>query len=238
MIEQTLSRFETSGELEHQISELIATYETAMSRIAQREKILETHIQASENFLNTQIEKINVLMAELQTLITEESIAKWHDSAQEALKIGDTQLQSLRKLKDETKNLMNESCTRFERTSNTTVRHIHEAIHNFNLDDFKQYIEKSYDGVKKASSSAVEKIGDALHWFQWKNLVFTLGLSIVAGVAIGLYIDGEWPWELHSTIVNERTAGEALIKAWPRLSITDQQYLEDKILLQENLDKK
>src|SRR5476651_1209304 len=101
MIEQTLSSAESLGELEHKISALIATYETAMARIAQREKILETHIQASEEFLNTQIEKINLLMSELHTIMTEESIAKWQLSAQEALKLGDTQLHSLRKLKDE-----------------------------------------------------------------------------------------------------------------------------------------
>ncbi len=238
MIEQTLSKAESPGELEQQIFALIATYETAMARIAQREKILETHIQASEKFLNTQIEKINLLMSELHTIMTEESIAKWQVSAKETLKLGDTQLQSLRKLKDETKSLMNESCTRFERTSNSTVKHIQEAIHNFNLDEFKQYVEKSYDGVKKTSSSTVEKISDVLHWFQWKNLMLALGLSIVVGVAIGLYIDGEWPWELHSTVVKQRTAGEALINAWPHLSKADQEYLGDRIQLQDRSDKK
>lgn len=224
------------AEFEQQISELLATYEAAMSRIAQRERFLETHIQASEDFLNTQIEKINFLMSELQELVTEENIAKWQVSAQEALKLGDTQLQSLRKLKEESKTLMNESCARFERTSNTTVKHIHEAIHNFKLDDFKQYVEKSYDGVTKTSSSAIEKITDVLRWFQWKNLTLALGLSVVAGVAIGLYINGEWPWELHSTVVKQRTAGEALINAWPRLSKADQQYLGDKMLQEDKQD--
>lgn len=220
--------------LEQQISDLVAAYEAAMYRIHQREKVLETHIQLSESFLNTQIEKINILMSELRAIMTEENIAKWQISAHETLTLGDTQLQSLRKLKEETKSLMNESCTRFERTSHTTVKHIHDAIQHFKLDDFKQYVEKSYDGVKDASSSVIDKTTSILAWFQWKNLLLALGLSIVVGVAIGLYIDGEWPWELHSTVVKQRTAGEALINAWPELNNTDQEYLEDKILIQQD----
>lgn len=238
MIDQTLSLAEHPGKLEQKISALLVAYEAAMTRIAEREKILENHIQLSENFLTAQVEKINALITELRAIMTDDSIAKWQTSAQEALKLGDTQLQSLRKIKDETKNLMTESCTRFERTSNTTVKHIHEAMNNFKLDDFKQYVEKSYDRVKKTSSSAIEKITDVLHWFQWKNLTLALGLSIVAGVAIGLYIDGEWPWELHSTVVKQRTAGEALIHAWPHLSKVDQQYLGEKLQLQDKSNKK
>jgi hypothetical protein len=222
MVEQTFP-------LEQQVIELVATYEAAMDRLSQREKILDNQFEAHEKFLNAQIEKVNSLMADLHETITETGIARWKLSAQEALKLGDVQLQALRKLTEETKNLMSESCSRFERTSQTTVKHIHDAVDHFKLDDFKQYIEKSYEGVKKISSSAIEKIADVLRGFQWKNLALALALSIVAGVIMGLYIDDEWPWELHSTVVKQRTAGEALMNAWPYLSKTDQQYLENKM---------
>jgi hypothetical protein len=216
--------------VERQIAELIASYEIAMDRLAAREKALEAQFHSSENFLNEQLEKINTLMAELREIMTEAGAARWRLSAQEALKLGDTQLQSLHKLSEETRTMVRESCARFERTSSSTVKNVNEAVNSFNVEEFKNFVEYSYEKVKSASSVAVEKITDILRWFQWKNLLIALGLALVVAVAIGLYIDDEWPWEIHQKVVDQRKAGVALMNAWPHLNKNDQQFLQQKIL--------
>jgi hypothetical protein len=216
--------------VERQIAELIASYEIAMDRLAVREKALDAHIQSSEAFINDQLEKINHLMSDLREIMTEAGAARWRLSAQEALKLGDTQLQSLQKLSDETRTMVKESCARFERTSVSSVKNVNEAVNSFNVEEFKEFVDGSYEKVKSASRTAVEKVADILRWFQWKNLLLALGLGLVVAVVIGLYIDDEWPWEIHQKVVDQRKAGQALMNAWPHISKSDQQLLQSKIL--------
>lgn len=217
-------------DLEEQVGELIAAYEIAMDRLAQREKALEIQFQSSDKFLNEQMEKITNLMSDLGEIITEAGAARWRLSAQDALRLGDLQLSTVKKLSEETKNLLTESCLRFERTSQSTIKNVQEAVSMFKVDEFKAYTEQCCEEVRKNSSAAVQKINEIFSWFQWKNMALVLGLSIIAAVVIGLYIDDEWPWELHDKVVKERAAGQALMNAWPHLSEVDHQYLENKLL--------
>lgn len=195
-----------------------------------REKHLDAHLTLSEKFLNEQVEKINALMKELQNLMTEANAARMRLSLQESLKVGEAQLSALKKLNTETQSLMEGSCTRFEKTSNATVKNVNEAIHAFKIDDFKYFIEESYEQVKNNSTQTVEEISNILRWFHWKNLALALGLSLVVAVLLGLYINAEWPWEIHQSVVKERAAGKALMNAWPHLGKADQAFLQDKIL--------
>lgn len=215
--------------LEQQVGELVAAYEITMEKLSQKERALELQFQASDQFLNEQMEKINSLMTDLGEIITEAGAARWRLSAQDALRLGDLQLNMVKKLSEETKNLLNDSCSRFERASQTTIKNMQDAVSLYKIDDFKTYTEICVDKVKKESSQAVEKMADVFSWFQWKNMILTLGLSVIAAVVIGLYIDDEWPWELHSKVVKERAAGQALMNAWPHLDAVDHQYLENKL---------
>jgi hypothetical protein len=219
-----------SPEIEQQIAELIAAYEIAMARLNAREKNLDEHFELSEKFLNEQIEKVNALMADLREVMTEAGAARMRLSMQEALKLGEAQLSTLKKLNTETESLMSDSCIRFEKTSNSTVKNVNEAINAFKIDDFKNFVEQSYEQVKNNSIKTVDDVSKILRWFHWKNLSLALGLSLVVAVVIGLYINAEWPWEIHQSVVKERAAGKALMNAWPHLGKDDQAFLEKKIL--------
>src|SRR5476651_1336742 len=94
-----------SPEIEQQVSELVASYEIAMARLNAREKSLDEHFEISEHFLNEQIEKVNALMADLREVMTEAGAARMRLSMQEALKLGETQLSTLKKLNAETESL-------------------------------------------------------------------------------------------------------------------------------------
>jgi hypothetical protein len=216
-------------DLEQQVGELVAAYEITMEKLAQKEKALELHFQASDSFLNDQLEKMNLLIVELGEMITEAGAARWRLSAQDALRLGDLQLSTVKKLSEETKNLMNDSCARYEKAALAATKNLKEAIAQFKMEEYKTYTENCAEEVKKNSSVALQKITDIFSWFQWKNMALCLGFSIIAAVVIGLYIDDEWPWELHSKVVKERAAGQALMNAWPHLDPSDHQYLEGKL---------
>jgi len=217
-------------EIEQQVAELIASYEIAMERLVSREKKIEENVELSEHFLNEQLDKINALMADLREVMTEAGAARMRLSIQEALKMGNLQVQEIKRIGEETRTMMRDSCQRFERTSLSTIKNVNEAINAVNLDELKKFVENSYAQIKSHSADAISKISSIFRGFQWKNLIFALSLSLMTSVIIGLYLNAEWPWEIHQTIVKERTAGKAVMNAWPHLSKTDQAYLEQKIL--------
>ncbi|MDX2164164.1 MAG: hypothetical protein SFW07_01970 [Gammaproteobacteria bacterium] len=200
---------ELSPEIEQQLSALMTSYEAALADLNAREKNLNEHI-----------EKINALMNDLHQLITEANV----------LKLGEHQLENLKKMNSEIQNTISDSCARFEKTSIATVKNVNEAIHAFKVDDFKYFIEESYDQARNNSVKTVEEVSKILRVFHWKNMGLALGLSLVVAVLIGLYMNAEWPWEIHQTVVKERAAGKALMNAWPHLNKDDQAFLQDKIL--------
>src|SRR5947208_1541168 len=115
--------------IDQQISELISAYEAAVERLAKREKILEETFHLTEQFMDTQIEKLNILLTDLQEVINKTSGS---GATSELVSPDNTaQLQSLRKLNEETKTLVSETCFRFERTSNTSIKQINEAMDYF-----------------------------------------------------------------------------------------------------------
>ena len=219
-----------SPDTQQQIAELIASYEVAMERLVSREKNMDTQYDLSEKFLNQQFEKISALITEISEVLTEAGAARMRLSMQEALKLGQQQIQSIQRVGEDTRNLMRDSCTRFERTAAASVKNINESINAVKIDDLKVFVEESYTLVKNHSTDAIKKVTQILKWFHWKNLMLALGVSVMTSVIIGLYLNAEWPWEIHQTIVKERAAGKAMLNAWPHLSRADQVYLEQKIL--------
>jgi len=200
---------ELSPEIEQQLSALMTSYEATLA-----------HLNAREKNLNEHIEKINALMNDLRQLMTEANV----------LKLGENQLENLKKMNSDIQNTISDSCSRFEKTSVATVKNVNEAINALKVDDFKYFIEESYDQAKNNSMKTVDEISKILRGFHWKNLALALGLSLVVAVLIGLYMNAEWPWEIHQSVVKERAAGKALMNAWPHLNKDDQAFLQDKIL--------
>lgn len=225
-----MSAAKITEELSSQITELLASYELAADRMRAREKEVEQRLTNADQFLNEQLEKVNALMADLRETMTEAGAARSRLAAKEALKLGEAQIETLRKMTNETNQTLRESCERFDRTVNTSAKNIQEAVNAFNIDEFKSYAEKSCVEIKDTAAIAMDKVTDVLKWFHWKNITLATGLSLMVAVCMGLYINDEWPWEMHGNVVKQRTAGQALMTAWPALNKTDQNYLEQNIL--------
>ena len=124
---------------------------------------------------------------------------------------------------------MTESCTRFEKTSLATIKNVHAAVTAFKIEDFNNFFESSYTQIKNNTLKITLNISSFLHKFHWKNLSLTLGISLVIAVIMGLYINAEWPWEIHQSVVKERVAGKALMNAWAHLKKTDKLILQNKL---------
>lgn len=220
-----------SPEVEQQLIDLLNSYEIAMARINMREKALEDQIEIYKNFLDEKTAKLKLILTELKEILTEAGAARLKLSIQEAIKISESQLGSLKKLNAETKTIMAESCTRFEKSASATIKNVHAAITAFKIEDFNHFFESSYSQIKNNTQKLTLYITQFLKNFHWKNFSITLGISLIIAVIMGLYINAEWPWELHQSVVKERVAGKALMNAWAHLDKTDKLILQNKLAI-------
>lgn len=221
---------EIPQELSTQLAELVASYEIAVDKIAEHEKVIEQRMQTADQFLSEQVDKINALMTDLREVMTEAGAARSRIAAKEALNVSETQIQHLKQMSTDTNQTLRESCERFDRTISSTAKNISEAIGTFKMDEFQKFTEQSCLQVKDTAAGAIGKMTDIVRWFHWKNLALAAGLSLVVAIFMGLYINDEWPWEMHGNVVKQRNAGQALMNAWPNLNKQDQQYLEQGIM--------
>ncbi len=53
---------------------------------------------------------------------------------------------------------------------------------------------------------------------EWRAVSLTLVSSLITALIFGLYVSGEYPWEMHQQATSERGAGKALLNAWPTLT--------------------
>lgn len=225
-----MSSEEIPQALSSQLAELAVSYQMAADKISEREKAAEQRMQAGDQFLTEQLDKINAMMADLREVMTEAGAARSRIAAKEALSANEVQIDHLKKMSSETSQTLRESCERFDRTISSTAKNISEAIGAFKIDEFQKFTEQSCLQIKDTASTAIGKMTDILRWFHWKNLALAAGLSLLVAIFMGLYINDEWPWEMHGDVVKQRNAGQAVMNAWPNLSKQDQQQLEQNIM--------
>ena len=212
------------------IAELIASYEIAVDKMIIREKEIQDRLQRNEYFINEQIDKVNALLADFREVMTEAGAARWRISAENVLRQGKDHVKTLQDTAADIKKTLKENCDKFDRVSAGTVKTVNEAVASFRISDFKELTEKSCIQVKEAATGIIGHVTEVIKWFHWKNLAMAFGLSLMIAVIMGLYINDEWPWEMHANIVQQRAAGRALINAWPHLNKNDQQYLAERII--------
>lgn len=221
---------EIPSDLSRKLAELIASYEVAVDKMVLHEKKMEECFTANERYINAQIDKINLVLADFKDLMTETGAARWRISAENMLRQGKDHAKHLEEASLEIGKTLKESIDKFDRITGNTVKTVNEAVSSFRINDLKELVDKSAGHIKELSVSALERIYKVVKWFHWKNLIMALSLSLLIAIVMGLYINDEWPWEMHSSVVKQRSAGQALINAWPHLSHTDQAYIVQQIV--------
>lgn len=211
-------------------AEFVVNFEIAEKRIDEWEqKLYQQEVRVQQ-----QLVAIQEATEELRSIMTEAGAARWRLSAEQALSLGQEHVQTLKALSEEQIKLQRErnehfmrlakkTFERLDRASEHAIKNIKESINAFNPSELRQIALQNREILESTSSHALTSIQKLHQWFHWKSLAFAAVVTLVASISIGLYVNDELPWEVHKQAALQRSAGEALINAWPTLSYAEKQ---------------
>lgn len=216
-------------ELPVQITDFLVSARAAQEHLSARERILEQRMVSSEQFIDGELEKIQSVVTHFQNILRDAGAQQWRLATEAIHKEGKEQVQVLQHALGEVKNTLKNSCSHVETTSSQIVKGLSKTINALHTGELEQLAEDSAQQVKSIAKSAVHEMKEIGRWFHWRNIAMMSLLCLVVVLLTDLFVEDEWPWESHKNAVKERVAGQALIDAWPKLSITDQQRIMDNI---------
>lgn len=212
-------------ELLRRTGEFIAYFELAETKmlewrqtIEQREAALNANIEA--HFVN--LEK---MMTTLENAFTQAGVARFRIQSLELLEQGQAHLNAisqverklLLKLTAQQRTLHDLS----EKSIQQMTTHTHHALLAFDeklsaMDALNLKL-KNNDAMLEIKTSEPQTIKQSPKK-AWHTTFKTIAASLLAALAVGLYLTDEYPWEIHQHAKNERTAGQLLKGAWPKLT--------------------
>lgn len=208
------------------IADFLVLFETAEEKLSLREKLLEDQFVKSQALLG---EQLNEIQSALSDFATDVSAARWRSAIQKNLEAGEALLDEIKTATSYFVDHAQQTLDRLDKTSNQTVRALSQAVLTFNADDARKVVEDSCEEILKVSKSSIESVDHSLRWFQWKHMAIMLGIVVLTTIFAGFYVNGEWPWESHAKVVQERNLAEAVLAAWSQLSVNDQEQIAHHI---------
>jgi len=200
-------------QLMQEMANFVAMYEVFEEKLIAREMVIAEKLHASGTAFAQQLASVNELLNNFQEVMSETGAARWRLAAETAAKDGRTHINELQQASTKIAAALQEGCERFQQTAQQTSHELVTAATQATpMGEFKQTIH-----------TIIERIAELIRWFHWKNFAMILALTLLVVLLTGLYDNDEWPWELHNKAVKERTAGKALIAAWPHLTPQEQQ---------------
>ncbi len=206
-----------------EVADFNAIYETLQEKLRAREFALEQKLAAAGQQLTTQLTEIQRSLEIFANFMTEEGAARSRMAIKQAKEETEAGLKNLRTSCEEIKHTLEQTQGRLDHTVTQTLTHVAEIAQSFPSTEFKQVTQQSCDEIKITSIATIKKISSHMRLFHRKNMAMALVLTLFMALILGLYLNGEWPWELHQQVVKERTAGRALLTAWPKLTSAEQQ---------------
>lgn len=216
---------ERARDLVNRLADLLAHFESVEVQIRDRERQLTEHLLAQEAAITEKYQQINMLLTEFSEILTEPGIARWRLAAEQSVKNSKDMVVKFESSIEEFRQLGNQTCERLDRVVGYSVKSINDATNTIRATDFKQLVEDSCHRVEFTASTAVKNISKVAQWFYWKKVVLVFSFSMMVAMVTGMYINSEWPWEMHQDIVRERDAGSAVMKAWSQLSPHDKELI-------------
>lgn len=216
-------------ELPTQITDFLVSARAAQEHLVARERILEQRMASSEQFIDGELEKIQSVVTHFQRILEDAGAQQWRLTTEAIHKEGKEQVQVLQNGLGEVKKTLQNTCAHLETTSTQIVKGLTKTVSALRTGELEQLAEDSAQQVKTVAKSAINEMKEIGRWFHWKNIAMMSLLCLVVVLFTDLFVDDEWPWESHKNAAKERVAGQALLDAWPKLSLTDQQRIMDNI---------
>lgn len=219
----------TSGEqmrgLNREMAEFIALYETIEDKIVAREIALEEKLHKGDKLLSEQLNKIKATFHTFEALMSEAGAARWRIAAENALREGNEHLHVLQRTTHEALHTFQTGTSEFEKIATKSLHDFSEAMNVFQASDIQEAAKLGCKQIKKSSLTGIKRISKLIATFHWKNLSLSILITIFVMLGTSLYVNAEWPWEIHSQAAQERNAGKILLDAWPHLSSIEQQVI-------------
>lgn len=217
-----------------QIGQFIANHEEVYNKLKTQQDYLESLAKSQQNTYTQQLQEITHAIETFREMFTEAGIARWRIAAEQNLKQGqehltvlqETAATQLKQIETEMSALIQfakESYEHLDQSANYTIKSITETLNTFRISDFQRLTDESIQKIHDTTHSAIEYFRRLVRRFYWRNFGLCFVMSVLVVVGTGLYINDEFPWEMHSTVVEQRHAGQTLLKAWPALTHVEQQ---------------
>lgn len=207
------------------IETLITTAHTAQANLYAWEQSLEEKLTATEYFIDTQLHQIKSAVIHFQKTLQTTNAHEWHANTKIIYSEGREHMQSLQETYNEIKKSTKDICIRFDRTSAQITKTLTNTLNQLHPTELQQLADDCRTEIKIATVTATQQITQTLSWFHWKNIGLAFFLATLVVLCTSLYIEDEWPWETHTTVIKQRFAGQMLMTAWPQLSHAIQQQI-------------
>jgi len=208
-------------------ADFIAQFEEASERIATHEIITRKRLEESEAAFNARMEAIEKAIAELREFMTQTGAARLRLTAEQILREGEQHLNEIQEANKKFQKIAENSCRQLQHTAESSSHWITDSIKSLRIEDFRRLIFDNTDHVETVSQHAVSRIKKMVKWFHWEKVGIALVVAVIVSLLTGLFINDEAPWEVHKQVVAERSAGQLLIKAWPKLSPNEKEHIEN-----------
>lgn len=217
------------NELLQYTSEFISYFEIADTKMLQWREDIEQHSQTQHQLVQQQMQNLHHEIESIIEVLTQVGIERLRQKIEQAAKQGETHLTELQKTGkiilgqfNEQQHVLHSTLEKHlefinQHTEQSLVR-IDRYLANYDVHQFRRTASESHLQLEKVSGDAIKKSTRLLKLFQWRALALAVSTTVVSAFTVGLYISNELPWETHQKVVNERAAGQALMRAWSGLT--------------------
>ncbi len=180
----------------------------------------------------------------MSELMTEVGIARWRQAQTQLLSQGQEHLSRLKRLSDrnleqfsQQKNdlleIANQAINNFRRSEALLSHKLNTIIKKAKFDEIANLSIELKDDLEKATEDSVKQHKKLFKHFKLKTTTLILSVTLISSITMGLFLNAETPWEIHSHAKEERQVGKALLHAWPHLSASLKHCILNKLHLKK-----
>ncbi|MCP0914765.1 MULTISPECIES: hypothetical protein [Legionella] len=216
-------------ELLRRTGEFIAYFELAEAKMLEWRQDMETRAANQQQQFQQQVHTLQTELNAFQETLSQAGLARLRLLMEQTLTLGEERMHSMQKIEEDFLQKIAAAHMAFIQHSKQMAEQINAHTDNaleridtqlahYDVQHFYRIANESCEQVDRAAQNAIIKSGRLLHRFQWRTIFLAFLTTIVSSFFISLYINDEYPWEIHQNAMNERNAGRMLINAWSKLS--------------------
>ncbi len=206
----------------------IAQFEVAQEKVECWQNNVSQLILDQQQRLESQLASIETQSNAMAELMTDTGAARFRVTAEKSLQQGKQHIEAIDALfqeqqvnfeKQQSKldSIVATHMSEMKKAESRVAKKIQNFISQLNVEEMRELADTSRVAIEQTSTNAILQSGRLLRWFNWKHLAFVLTAVAFNTLILTMYINDEMPWETHQYAIQERLAGQALLKAWSSL---------------------